>query len=143
MKIRDVMTGSCEFIHPEAPVLEAARRMNELECGFLPIGDKSNGKLQGVVTDRDIVVRAVAAGVDPAQMRISDCATPKVLYCYENDEVDTAARHMGKLQIHRLIVLNNAEEKRLRGVVSLGDISRAGKSDLATSALERITERAV
>lgn len=142
MKIGDVMTGSCEFIHPDASVSQAAQMMRDLECGFLPIGDKSIGKLEGVVTDRDIVVRAIADAKDPEQMKVSDCATLNVLYCYEDDDVETAADHMRNLQVHRLIVLNNADEKRLRGVVTLGDISRAGNSDLARKALEGITSRA-
>jgi CBS domain-containing protein len=75
-------------------------------------------------------------------MTISECATPEVMYCYENDDLETAARHMGDLQVQRLIVLDNADHKRLRGVVSLGDISRAGDPSLARNALEGISAKA-
>lgn len=139
MNIGNVMTGSCEFTHPNVPVAEAARRMRDLDCGFLPIDDKPMGKLEGVVTDRDVVIRAIAEGKDPAQMEISDCESPNVLYCFENDNLETAARHMAKLQAQRLIVLDNPKNKRLRGVVSLGDIARSDNPDVAKSALEGIS----
>lgn len=138
MQVREAMSDSCEFIHPDTTVTEAARKMRELDTGFVPIGAASKGKLEGVVTDRDIVVRTVAEGRDPDRMKIKDCATSRVLYCYEGDDLESAASQMGKLQVQRLIVLDNPEDMRLRGVISLGDIAERGDSATAGVALEGI-----
>lgn len=131
MQVESAMTNSCEFIHPDATLREAAQKMRALDCGFLPIGDDSRGKLEGVVTDRDIVVRAVADGSDPNQIPVRSVETQRVLYCFESDDLETAARRMREEQVYRLIVLDNPDSKQLCGVISLGDVLRHNEKTLA------------
>jgi len=143
MQAKDVMTKPCEFIHPDSTLKEAAQRMRELDCGFMPIGDEAKGKLEGVITDRDIVLRAVAEGKDPSQMSVKDAETHKVLYCFESDDLDAVAKNMRKHQVYRLIVLNGPESKQLRGVISLGDILRFHETQIAAEAAEGIASSQV
>lgn len=138
MKVKDVMTDSCEFVAPDANLQEVARRMRDLDCGFMPIGNDESGRLEGVVTDRDIVLRAVAEGLDATECLAQDVATHKVLYCFEDDELDSAADSMREQQVYRLIVLNNPQDKQLCGVISLGDILRNNENHLASRAAEGI-----
>src|SRR5690625_3544954 len=72
MKVKDVMTGSCEFVAPDANLQEVAQRMRDLDCGFMPIGNDDSGRLEGVITDRDIVLRAVAEGLDTSECLAQD-----------------------------------------------------------------------
>src|SRR5690606_22928078 len=130
MQVHEVMSSNVRYVPSNTTLAEAAARMHEIDTGFLPIGDSDNDKLQGVVTDRDIVVRAIAVGKDPQKATVSDAKTDKVLYCFQGDSVESAARSMREQQVYRLVVLNNKEEKRLCGVVSLGDIVRNDKERL-------------
>jgi len=126
MKISEIMTRDVEYIHANTPLKQAAETMERLETGFLPIGNSPQDKLLGVVTDRDITVRGVAKGLDPAATPVDQVKTDKVLYCYQDDSVEDAARNMGEQEVYRLVVLDNKNDKRLSGVVSLADIGRAG-----------------
>ncbi len=127
MQVKDIMCSNPTYISKETSLQETAQKMSELDCGFLPVGD--GDKLDGVVTDRDIVLRAVAKGKDFKSTTAGDMLTGKVLYCFEDDSVEEAAKSMREQQVYRLVVLNNSAEKRLRGIVSLGDISREGQHD--------------
>ena len=98
---------------------EAAHEMLDDDLGFLPIGE--NEKLIGVITDRDIAIRGVAEGKDPQTTPVRDVMTDKVLYCYEKDDIKTAAKSMKEQQIRRLIVLD--KDKKLTGVLTMGDIA--------------------
>jgi CBS domain-containing protein len=139
MKVHDVMTRGCECIAPEKTLQEAAERMKALDVGPLPVCD--NDRLTGMVTDRDIVLRSVARGDDPTEARVRDVMTPAVEYCFENDEVESAARQMTASRIRRLPVLDR--DKRLVGILSLGDIAvGAGDDRLSGATLERISEPA-
>lgn len=138
MKVKDVMTESCEFVAPDANLQEVAQRMRDLDCGFMPLGNNDSGRLEGVVTDRDIVLRAVAEGLDASECLAQDVATHKVLYCYENDDLDSAANSMREQQVYRLIVLDSPQSKQLCGVISLGDILRHHENQLAARAAEGI-----
>lgn len=143
MKVNEVMTRNVEYLASDTTLAEAAQCMRDQDCGFLPIGDDPQGKLQGVITDRDIVVRAIAEGCDPEEGTIGEYKTDKVLYCYESDDVQNAARNMREQQVYRLIVLNNDREKRLCGVVTLGDIVRkCGDENLTGNAAKGITRAA-
>lgn len=124
MTIEDVMTDDVEYVPSDMTLEEAACMMKELDCGFLPLGDDPQGKLQGVVTDRDIVMRGVAEGLDPKNTTIQEVKTDKVLYCYRSDNLQDAAYSMRDKHVNRLIVLDSPESKRLCGVVTLGDILR-------------------
>lgn len=126
MLIEDVMTGDVEYIPTDMTLADAAKCMRERDCGFLPLGNDPQGKLQGVVTDRDIVLRGVAEGKDPNTATVDEVKTDKVLYCYRSDDVRDAAYSMREQQVYRLIVLESKENKKLCGIVSLGDILRRG-----------------
>ncbi|HWO42419.1 MAG TPA: CBS domain-containing protein [Candidatus Eisenbacteria bacterium] len=140
MQIREIMTRGVEVIPPDASVRDAAAKMKELDVGALPVCDGQ--KLSGMVTDRDITVRAVAEGRDPSATKVSDVMSGDLAYCFEDDEVEDAAQVMEVKQIRRLPILNR--DKQLVGIVSLGDISvrtvGAEEQDLAGEALEEISE---
>jgi CBS domain-containing protein len=140
MKVHDVMTQGCECIAPEKTLQEAAERMKVLDVGPLPVCD--NDRITGMITDRDIVLRSVARGDDPTEARVCDAMTPAIEYCFEDDEVESAARQMTANRIRRLPVLDR--DKRLVGIVSLGDIAvGAGDDRLSGKTLDRISEPAI
>jgi CBS domain-containing protein len=139
VKIRDIMTRDVETIRADTPLKQAAETMERLDTGFLPIGNSAQDKLLGVVTDRDITVRGVAKGLDPANTPVDRVKSDRVLYCYEDDSAEAAARSMGDQEVYRLIVLDNPESKRLSGVVTLADIGRAGGAELSGAATREIS----
>lgn len=120
MKVRDCMSGKPEFLSADSTIREAARYMSDMNCGFAPIAQ--DDKLVGVVTDRDITVRALADGKSPDD-KITSIETHKVLYCLEDDEVEDVLQNMQEQQVQRLIVLNDADKKDFVGVVTLADIA--------------------
>jgi CBS domain-containing protein len=137
MQVKEVMTPGVECIPPESNLQDAARKMQVLDVGPLPVCD--HDRLAGMLTDRDIVVRAVAEGRDPRATRVRDVMTPEVVYCFEEDDVQEAARLMEEKQIRRLLVLNR--DKRLVGIVSLGDLAvETGDRNLAGKTLERVSK---
>ena len=130
MQLKDVMTPGVEVIAPEASIYEAAEKMSHLDIGPLPVCDGE--RLVGMLTDRDITVRAVAAGRDPRM-------TPDVVYGFEDQDVEEAARLMAQYQIRRLPVLNRS--KQLVGMVALGDLAvHAGTQPVAAEVLEQVSE---
>jgi CBS domain-containing protein len=137
--IRDVMTSNPQGVETSAPVVEAARIMKQQDVGPVPVLE--NGRLVGMLTDRDITVRATAEGKDPNGTPVREVMTPEVVYCFEDDDVREAARKMEEHQIRRLIVLNR--DKRLAGIVALGDIAVHAPSDrLAGEITEAVSEPA-
>ena len=137
MRVSEVMTQGVECIGPDATLQEAAAKMKSLDVGPLPVCD--NDRLVGMVTDRDITVRATAEGDAPTDVRVRDVMTPEVIYCFEDDPVEDAARLMAAKQVRRLVVLNR--DKRMVGIVSLGDLAvKTGDEQLAGNALEGISE---
>src|SRR3954468_23320845 len=137
MLIQDVMTRHAQCTRPTATLHEAAERMQHLNVGSLPVCD--GDRLVGMITDRDITVRAVAEGHDPETDQVADVMTPGVTYCLEDQEVEEAARLMNEKQIRRLPVLNR--QKRLVGIVSLGDLAvQTGDDELVGATTEGISE---
>ena len=125
MQIRDIMTQGAEVVYLDAAAVEAAAKMRELDVGSLPV---CNGeKLEGIITDRDIAIRLVAEGLDPATTKVSDIMTPGVTYCFDDQSIEEASTVMQAEQIRRLPILNR--EKQLIGMLSLGDLAvrSAGK----------------
>ena len=120
MQIREIMTPDVECIGPDETVRDAARRMRDFDVGPLPVCD-DNGRLAGMITDRDITVRAVAEGKDPAATRVREVMTRHVVYCHEDHDVHSAEWLMQSRQIRRLVVVDH--DKRLVGIVSLGDLA--------------------
>lgn len=136
MQIHDVMTSDVEVIRPNATIQEAARRMRDLNIGSLPVCD--GNRILGMVSDRDITLRATAMGLDPTRVRVEEVMSTDVVYCYEDDDVNEAGRLMGYNQIRRLPILNR--EKKLVGIVSLGDISISSHDeDLPGSTLKEVS----
>ncbi len=119
MQIKTIMTNDPTWLPATATIQEAAQKMQQLDCGFIPVGDSQ--KLIGIVTDRDIACRAVAQGKGPTTT-LQDVMTTKVLYCCETDTVDTVAQNMQDQQVRRLVVLNNKTDKKLVGIVAVGDL---------------------
>lgn len=120
LRVADVMTTYVEFIEPEATVKEAAEMMGELEVGALPAG--SADRAEGIVTDRDILYRVVAAGRDPTQVRVRDVLSRPVVACAEDDTVQAAMDAMAANHIRRMPVLDAAG--RVTGWVTLSDLAR-------------------
>lgn len=142
MQVKQAMTKEVHFIPSSTTLSDAARKMAVMDCGFLPIGDTSDDRLKGVVTDRDIVMRAVAEGKDPDKTTVAEVRTDRVLYCYEDDDVEDAARSMREQMVYRLIVLSNSKDKLLSGIISLGDIVQQDREQLAAETVKGITQRA-
>jgi CBS domain-containing protein len=136
MKVRQVMTTDVITVEPEATLTEAARRMRGLDVGPLPVAD--GGRLVGMLTDRDIAVRATAEGRDPRNTRVSDVMTRDVVCCFEDDDVLQAARAMAQYRKRRLVVVDAAG--RVVGIVSLGDLALCARSELVGEALEAISQ---
>jgi CBS domain-containing protein len=119
MKVSDIMTRDVRLLSPEQTIREAASLMAEIDAGALPVGE--DDRLVGMITDRDIVIRAVAQGKSPAK-KVGDVMSKELLYCFENDNLEDVARNMARAQVRRLPVLNS--HKRLVGIISLGDLAR-------------------
>jgi CBS domain-containing protein len=136
MMVGQVMTTRVSWVGPDFTVPEIARRMRSEDIGSLPVAH--NDRLIGMVTDRDIVLRAVADGGDIERVTAKQVMSAEVLYCFEDESVAAVLKNMGDNQIRRLPVLDR--EKRLVGVVSLGDLSRAA-TQKAAGALRDISEK--
>ena len=119
MFVHEVMTRNVECIQPEAGLMQAAQKMKELDVGPLPVCE--DGRLVGMVTDRDITVRATAESLPPGLGRVRDVMTPEVICCFEDQDVNEAAQLMKANQVRRIVVLDR--NKHLVGIVSLGDLA--------------------
>lgn len=136
MKTKDKMTRNVISVSPEASVLEASQIMRDINVGILPVS--LGNELHGVITDRDIVVRVVAEGVEAKDIKIKDIMSSNVECCREDDDLNNVAKQMESRQIRRLPVVD--DENKLVGVISLGDIAvRAGKAQ-AGEILEKVSE---
>ena len=141
MQVKQVMTPNVECTQPTATLSDAARKMRDFDIGPLPVCSDDD-RLAGMITDRDITVRAVADGLDPRTTMVRDVMTPTIIYCYEDQDVSDAAHMMEQNQIRRLVVLNR--DKRLVGILSLGDVAvDAGDEQLAGHTLEAVSEPAI
>jgi CBS domain-containing protein len=137
MLLKEVMTPHVEVVHPDAPLAEAAEKMKTLDVGPLPVCDGE--RLVGMITDRDITIRATAAGRDPKTTKVRDVMTEEVFFCFEDQDLQDAAEIMERAQIRRLVILNR--EKRLVGIVSLGDLAvHTGPEELADEELAEVLE---
>jgi len=137
MKVREIMTTNVECVAPNAGMIDLANKMKTLDVGFIPICD--NDRLAGTVTDRDIVIRCLAGGKDINSCKASDIMTTDVFWCSEDEDVKEVASKMREKEVRRMLILNN--EKRLVGVVSIGDISKVEEKESGKT-LKDITEAA-
>jgi CBS domain-containing protein len=137
MLLRDMMTARIEDISADATLMQAAEKMRLLDIGAIPV--RENDRLVGMITDRNITVRAVAEGRDPKKMAVREAMSPDICFCYEDDSVESAAKLMEEKQIRRLAVYDRSE--RAIGVVSLGDLAvRNGDDRLSGEVLERVSK---
>ncbi len=119
MKVREIMTRDVKIVSPTDDLQSAAQLMEKNDFGMVPVGE--NDRLVGMLSDRDITIRAVARGLAPDRAKVREVMTTDVKYVYEDESVDDVSRNMSSLQVRRLPVLNR--EKRLVGIVSLGDLA--------------------
>jgi CBS domain-containing protein len=137
MKLSEIMTRDVIVIQPDDSLQSAAKKMRDLNIGFLPVCDGED--LLGVISDRDITIRALADGMDVNIMLGRDLMTTPPIYCFEDQDVSEAARIMEENQIRRLVVLSR-EDKRLVGVISLGDLARNETTDRSGQVLKKVSE---
>lgn len=119
MQIRDVMTPDAVSAHPETTLTAAAEMMGSLNVGSLPV--VSNGRVVGIVTDRDLVVRGLAQGMRPEHATVADVMTREVYTCQEDEETEEVAQRMRELRLRRLVVVD--EHRRLVGIVTRSDLA--------------------
>jgi len=120
MKVREIMTSNVECLGPESSLKAIAQEMKSLDVGFIPICE--NDRLVGTVTDRDIVIRHVADGRDVNTTQVREIMSREIIYAFEEDDVKTVAERMREKDVRRILILD--ENKRLVGIVSIGDISK-------------------
>ncbi len=135
MKVAEIMSSDVQVITPEQPIQQAARLMVDADTGVVPVGD--GDRLIGMVTDRDIAVRAVAEGRGP-DTPVSEVMSGNPLFAWDDQDVEDVAIQMSDAQVRRMPVLSRDGE-RLVGIISLGDISRTD-SDSAEAALSGVSE---
>jgi CBS domain-containing protein len=139
MRVKDVMTKGVECARPDDSLAQTASRMRDLNIGALPVCGNED-KLVGMITDRDITVRATAESCPPGETKVEHCMTERIIYCFEDQDISEAANLMEERQVRRVAVLN--QNKRLVGIVSLGDLAVKGDGHLSEEALERVSEPA-
>lgn len=140
MKVKEIMTREVEVVHTEDAVKDAAQKMRVRDVGFLPVFDSD--QLVGALTDRDIILRSTADGLDPNRRIGRDLVTSPIVYCSEDQDVEEAARLMEEHQIRRLAVMG-LDGNRLVGVVSLGDVARNGTKKTSAKVLQSVSEPTV
>ena len=137
MKLSTIMTGGIETILPQASLAEAAKKMASQDIGSLPVCAEAR-RVVGIITDRDITVRAVARGMDPNQTRVEEVMTRDVLSCSSEAEVEDACQLMEKRQVRRLLV--TGQDDTPVGIVSLGDIALCLRESQAGEVLKKVSE---
>jgi CBS domain-containing protein len=137
MKISEVMTRDVESATPEMTLQKAAIKMRDLDVGSLPVTDET-GKVIGVLTDRDIAIRAVASGADPTATTVDEAMTAEVVFCRDDQDIEDAAELMRDRQIRRLIILDKND--RLAGIIALGDIAVECDETMVGATLEAVSE---
>jgi CBS domain-containing protein len=136
--VGDIMSPAAEYVASSVSLRDAAKKMKELHCGFLPISNSAGDRLEGVITDRDIVLRAVAEGKDPESTTVGEVETERVLYCFRTDSLESAAKSMHDQQVYRLVVLEDEDNKKLCGIVTLNDIVRNDERAIAIAVAEGV-----
>jgi CBS domain-containing protein len=135
MQVGDLM-NPVETLSPQATVQDAAQRMRDLDVGALPVCDGT--RLLGMLTDRDIAIRAVAEGKAPNQVKVTDAMTPDVEWCYADADVEQAAQLMEERQIRRLPIVDR--DKKLVGIVALADLARHVQKGRSGDVLQGVSQ---
>lgn len=136
MKVKQAMHKGVQWVAPTTPLTELAQLMRKHDIGALPVGE--NDRLVGMVTDRDIVCRGLANGKDPNKLTARDVMTPGIVYCRDQEDIDDATHLMEQKRIRRLPVID--ENKRMVGMLSLGDISHCTSRDVSGEVLQAVSE---
>lgn len=135
MRVSEAMTRDVRVALPDQTIQEAARMMCDVDAGVLPV--REGDRLVGMITDRDIAVRAVAEGKGP-QTPVREVMSPEVMYCFEDDDTDAVARNMADIKVRRLPVVNR--DKRLVGIIALGDLAVMEGARTAGEAVSGISQ---
>ena len=123
MRVSEAMSRDVRLASPDQTIRDVAKIMDDIDAGSVPVSE--NDRLVGMVTDRDIAVRAVAAGKGP-DTPVREVMSREVKYCYDDEDLDDVAKNMGDIRVRRLPVVNR--DKRLVGIVSLGDLALKGEN---------------
>jgi CBS domain-containing protein len=134
MKVRDIMHEGVACVAPDARISIVAKTMRDLDVGVLPVVE--NGRVVGIITDRDIVVRALAQGEDPSKLPVRELMTRKVVSCRANDKVGSALRTMEAAKVRRMPVLDGGEAPV--GMIGLGDVACARRPDMIEPLVEAV-----
>jgi len=137
MKVKEIMSTKVEMIQSNSTIIEAAKKMMSKDIGVLPVQEET--RIVGIITDRDIIVRAIAANLDPKTTKVSKIMSRQVSSCSQDEEVEDAAKIMETKQIHRLIVLDS--DNKPVGIFSVGDIAmKTSDEHLTWEVMEKISE---
>jgi CBS domain-containing protein len=136
MQVHQVMSQPVDVIKPECNQSRSGRRMRDENIGSLPVGD--NGQLIGIVTDRDIVARAVAENLLPSNAAVGTVMSQGFYYCFEDETLVQAAQMMAQHQVRRLAVLNRNQQ--LVGIIAIADIARTGYREAQDAAIEGVSQ---
>lgn len=138
MLVREVMSKNVKTVSPDQTLIDVAKQMRDGDFGVMPVCE--GDKIVGMLTDRDIVVRAAADGADLSKTKVRDAMTDEVLTCMEDDDVNSVSQLMSDRQVRRIAVLG--KNKRLLGILSIGDLAEKNESlDEAGLALSKISEK--
>lgn len=137
MTVEQCMTKEIEVVEPNLSIVKAAKKMRDGDFGILQVCE--NGRLIGMISDRDIVTRAVAGGMSVNRTKVRDVMSKGILYCFVDQAVEEVAKNMGDNQVRRMVVVNR--EKKLMGILSLGDIAQRKRNEIPVGeALGQISE---
>ncbi len=135
MKVKEAMHKGVQWVAPDLPLPDIAKQMQKYDVGAIPVGQ--NDRLVGMVTDRDITLRGVARGKNPSELTAKDVMTKGIIWCHDTDSVDDAARLMESKKVRRLPVID--ANKRMVGMISLGDISHAASQKIAAELTKAVS----
>ena len=135
MKIKDVMHGGVTWVDPSTPLSQIAKKMRDQDIGAVPVGE--NDRLVGMITDRDICCRGLADGREVSKLTARDVMSKPIVYCKADDDLTEAIHTMEKSKIRRLPVIN--EEKRMVGMLSLGDVWQRVTGDLSAEMMKAVS----
>lgn len=135
MQVSQAMSRDVQVADPGQTIQDAAKMMADIDAGILPV--REGDRLVGMISDRDIAIRAVATGKGP-QTQVREIMSEEVLYCYEDEDIEDVARNMGDVRVRRLPVVNR--DKRLVGIVSLGDVACSGDQVAAAEAVSGVSQ---
>lgn len=135
MKVKNAMHKKAEWVSPETPIAQVAKKMKDLDIGSLPVGE--NDRLIGMITDRDIACRSFSDGRDAARLTARDVMSKGIVYCTDSEELEDAVRLMEEKKIRRLPVIN--EKKRMVGMLTLGDVSHAASREMSGEVIAAVS----